>query len=101
MFQLFQIVIGIFPDTLEFVIVQKKMNHPVKMLCIICADFIKSNEKQIIEIIRLNLKFRDNRNLQFPLSFELITKEKGICTILIIFFCHLVASFKIERHPFT
>ena len=44
-FQLFQIAIWIFPYAFKFVIIQKKMNYPVQVLCIICADFIKANKK--------------------------------------------------------
>ena len=70
------------------------------MLCIILADFIESNEKQIIKIIRLNLKFGNNRNLQFPLPFKLIAKEKRTRAIIIIFFRHFTAPFKIRKTSF-
>ena len=64
------------------------MNHTVEMLCVIMTYFIEPYEKQITKIVCSYFEFRNYRNLQFSFSNKLITKEKGACAILLIFFRH-------------
>ena len=70
--QLFQIGIGIFPDTLKFIVIQKKMNHAVKMVGILQFCFIEADQPQIAKIFFLSLKFWNNGNLEPALPRKLI-----------------------------
>lgn len=57
------IVLNQFPYAFKFVVIQKEMNHPIEMLCVIKAYFIEPYEKQIMKVIWFHFEFRNYWNM--------------------------------------
>ena len=62
------------------------MYHSIKVILVFQMCLIETDQQQIIEIILFYLESWNNRNLQLSLTWELVSKQRLTCAIIVIFF---------------
>lgn len=86
--KLIQYRVWLFPYPFKPVIVEKEMHHTFLVFLVVCAGFVEADQKQIVKVSGLFLKFRNDRDVPSSVPRKLIAQHDLACPVVVVFFRH-------------